>query len=192
MKAVRAYVQTHLECEAVVISAQIESELIDLSEDEAKEFRRISGVSESGTGSLIRATYHLLGLRTHFTAGERKLRAGPSTSATPAPKAAGVIHLISNAVSSRSRPSRMTISWRAALSRTPAREGSLPHGRQGEYVRRDGDVRSSSSTCSGDGLEVWARPSDTVDVAELAAHVGDERSDIDRPIPSPSPAFPSA
>src|SRR3954470_19535931 len=49
------YVKTHLACEAVVISAQIESDLIDLSEEEAKAFLKELGVEESGVGALIRA-----------------------------------------------------------------------------------------------------------------------------------------
>src|SRR6204780_5309849 len=69
---VREYTKNHFACEAVVISAQIESDLIDLSEDEAKEFLKELGVSESGVGALIRATYHLLGLRTYFTAGGKE------------------------------------------------------------------------------------------------------------------------
>jgi GTP-binding protein YchF len=74
VEKVREYVKTHLACEAVVISAQIESDLVDLSPEEAKAFLKELGVDESGVGSLIRATYHLLGLRTYFTAGEKEVR----------------------------------------------------------------------------------------------------------------------
>src|SRR4030095_9269390 len=48
VQKVRDYVQTHLACDAVVISAQIESDLIDLSEEEAKQFLKELGVEESG------------------------------------------------------------------------------------------------------------------------------------------------
>ena len=75
MLKVRDYVSTHLSCEAVVISAQIESDLVDLEPAEAAEFLKSLGVDESGIGSLIRATYHLLGLQTYFTAGEKEVRA---------------------------------------------------------------------------------------------------------------------
>src|SRR5258706_6316104 len=88
---VREYVKTHLACEAVVISAQIESDLIDLSAEEAKDFLKELGVTESGVGVLIRATYHLLGLRTYFTAGEKEVRAWTIHVGDTAPKAAGVI-----------------------------------------------------------------------------------------------------
>lgn len=46
----------------------------------------------SGVGALIRATYHLPGLRTYFTAGEKEVRAGTIHAGDTAPKAAGVIH----------------------------------------------------------------------------------------------------
>ena len=83
---VREYVKTHLACEAVIISAQIESDLIDLSDEEAKEFLKELGVAESGVGALIRATYHLLGLRTYFTAGEKEVRAWTIHNGDTAPR----------------------------------------------------------------------------------------------------------
>ena len=92
VKAVQDYVRTHLATEAVVISAQIESELVDLPEAEAKEYLTGLGVSESGVGSLIRAVYHLLGLRTYLTTGEQETRAWTIHAGDKAPAAAGVIH----------------------------------------------------------------------------------------------------
>ena len=90
---VREYVKTHLACEAVVISAQIESDLIDLAPDEAEAFLKELGVQESGVGALIRATYHLLGLRTYsHRRRKRSARLDHPQPATPRPKAAGVIH----------------------------------------------------------------------------------------------------
>jgi len=92
VKAVQDYVRAHLATEAVVISAQIESELVDLPEEEAKEYLAGLGVSESGVGSLIRAVYHLLGLRTYLTTGETETRAWTIHAGDKAPVAAGVIH----------------------------------------------------------------------------------------------------
>lgn len=89
---VREYVSTHLACEAVVISAQIESDLVDLEAEEARSYLESLGVSESGMGALIRATYHLLGLQTYFTAGEKEVRAWTIQVGDTAPRAAGVIH----------------------------------------------------------------------------------------------------
>src|SRR3989440_6777200 len=89
---VSEYARTHHDCETVVISAQIESDLIDLSPEEARDFLKELGVSESGVGALIRSTYHLLGLRTFFTASEKEVRAWTIHAGETAPKAAGVIH----------------------------------------------------------------------------------------------------
>jgi hypothetical protein len=89
---VRQYVKTHLACDAVVISAQIESDLVDLEPAEAEAFLNELGVQESGISALIRATYHLLGLRTFLTAGEKEVRAWTIHAGDTAPKAAGVIH----------------------------------------------------------------------------------------------------
>ena len=94
VQAVREYVKAHLDTEAVVISAQIESELVDLSEEEAAEYLQGIGVGPEGSGvaSLIRAVYHLLGLRTYLTTGEKETRAWTIRAGDKAPAAAGVIH----------------------------------------------------------------------------------------------------
>jgi len=73
--AVRDYAAHHFATEAIVVSAHIESELVDLTEQEALEYLRGLGVEDSGVHALIRAVYHLLGLRTFFTAGEKIGRA---------------------------------------------------------------------------------------------------------------------
>src|SRR5689334_2215626 len=92
IKAVEDYARNHFATEAVVISAQIESELVDLSETEASEYLRGIGVEESGVGALIRTVYHLLGLRTYLTTGEKESRAWTIHAGDTAPRAAGVIH----------------------------------------------------------------------------------------------------
>ena len=92
VRAVQEYARAHFATEAVVISAQIESELVDLSEAEAAEYLRDLGVQESGVGALIRAVYHLLGLRTYLTTGEKETRAWTIHAGDKAPAAAGVIH----------------------------------------------------------------------------------------------------
>ncbi|KAB8334315.1 redox-regulated ATPase YchF [Scytonema tolypothrichoides VB-61278] len=78
--------------QVVVVSAQVESELIELPEEERAEFLGSLGVEEGGLKSLIRATYTLLGLRTYFTTGEKETRAWTITAGMSAPQAAGVIH----------------------------------------------------------------------------------------------------
>ncbi len=136
---VREYVKTHLACEAVVISAQIESDLIDLSADEAKEFLKELGVTESGVGVLIRATYHLLGLRTYFTAGEKEVRAWTIHVGDTAPKAAGVIH----SDFERGFIKAETVAYDDLVklgSVAAAREKGLYRMEGKEYVVKDGDV----------------------------------------------------
>lgn len=92
VKAVRDYASAHLGSEAVVISAQIESELADLPVEEAREFLSGLGVTDSGVSQLIRAAYHLLGLRTYLTTGPKETRAWTIHAGDKAPAAAGVIH----------------------------------------------------------------------------------------------------
>ena len=136
---VREYVKTHLACEAVVISAQIESDLTDLSPDEAKQFLKELGVEESGVGALIRATYHLLGLRTYFTAGEKEVRAWTIHVGDTAPKAAGVIH----SDFERGFIKAETVAYDDLMkcgSVAAAREKGLYRMEGKEYVVQDGDV----------------------------------------------------
>ena len=89
---VQNYARHHFATEAVVISAQIESELVDLSEQEALEYLRDLGVEDSGVHALIHAVYHLLGLRTFFTTGEKETRAWTIHAGEKALTAAGAIH----------------------------------------------------------------------------------------------------
>lgn len=136
---VSEYVKTHLACEAVVISAQIESDLSDLSPDEAAQFLKELGVSESGVGGLIRATYHLLGLRTYFTAGEKEVRAWTIHVGDTAPKAAGVIH----SDFERGFIKAETVAYDDLMkcgSVAAAREKGLYRMEGKEYVVQDGDV----------------------------------------------------
>ena len=76
----------------VKISAKVESELIDLEEDESEEYLEELGIEESGLERLVRETYHLLGLQSYFTSGEKETRAWTIHIGDTAPKAAGVIH----------------------------------------------------------------------------------------------------
>lgn len=136
---VREYVKAHLACEAVVISAQIESDLVDLEPEEAQAFLKELGVPESGLGSLIRATYHLLGLRTYFTAGEKEVRAWTIHAGDTAPKAAGVIH----SDFERGFIKAETVAYDdlvACGSVAAARDKGLYRMEGKEYVVKDGDV----------------------------------------------------
>ncbi|HEY2952859.1 MAG TPA: redox-regulated ATPase YchF [Verrucomicrobiae bacterium] len=133
------YVKTHLACEAVVISAQIESDLIDLPPDEASAFLKELGVLESGVGALIRSTYHLLGLRTYFTASEKEVRAWTIHAGDTAPEAAGVIH----SDFERGFIKAETVAYDDLVncgSVAAAREKGLYRMEGKEYLVKDGDV----------------------------------------------------
>jgi len=92
VRAVEEYAQSRHGNSTVIISAQIESELSELSPEDAKEYLTGLGVTDSGVGKLIRATYALLGLRTYFTYGPKETRAWTIHAGDKAPAAAGVIH----------------------------------------------------------------------------------------------------
>ena len=77
---------------SVVISAQIESEIAVLDDDEQKEFLETLGLEEPGLNRLIRGAYDLLGLQTYFTVGPKEARAWTIPVGATAPQAAGVIH----------------------------------------------------------------------------------------------------
>jgi GTP-binding protein YchF len=76
----------------VVISAKIEAELAELSQEERRAYLAELGLVEPGLNRLIREGYKLLGLITYFTAGPKEARAWTVPQGTRAPQAAGVIH----------------------------------------------------------------------------------------------------
>ena len=141
MKAVRDYARTHLATEAVVISAQIESDLIDLSDGGSE------GISEGTRRGRAAASarssarvYHLLGLRTYFTTGEKETRAWTIHAGDNAPTAAGVIHSDFERGFIKAETVHLRRSGRTRLLRQGARSRQAPHGRQG--IRREGRRRA--------------------------------------------------
>jgi GTP-binding protein YchF len=78
--------------EAVVISAEIEQEMAELSPDEKKEYIEAMGMDESGLDKLVKASYKLLDQISFLTAGEDECRAWTIRRGTKAPQAAGKIH----------------------------------------------------------------------------------------------------
>ena len=139
VQAVRHYAEKHAGTEAVAVSARIESELAELPEKEAREYLAHLGVTESGVGSLIRSVYHLLGLRTFLTAGEKEARAWTIHAGDTAPAAAGVIH----SDFEKGFIKAETVSYAdlaASGSMAAAREGGLVRQEGRDYVVRDGDV----------------------------------------------------
>ena len=78
--------------EAIFLDAKIESELIELPEDEARELLESIGQPEPGLNQLIRVGFATLGLQTYLTAGPKESRAWTVPVGATAPEAAGVIH----------------------------------------------------------------------------------------------------
>lgn len=137
--AVQDYARNHFATEAVVISAQIESELAELSEADANEYLRDIGVTGSGASALIRAVFHLLGLRTYLTTGEKETRAWTIRAGDRAPAAAGVIH----SDFERGFIAAETVHYDdlvALGSFAKAREVGKLRLEGKDYVMRDGDV----------------------------------------------------
>jgi ribosome-binding ATPase len=139
--AVRDYALHHFATEAIVISAQLESELVDLSEQDALDYLRGLDVEDTGVHALIRAVYHLLGLRTFLTTGEKESRAWTIHAGDKAATAAGTIH----SDFERGFIAAETISYDdlvAAGSLAKAREAGKVRLEGKDYVVRDGDVIS--------------------------------------------------
>jgi GTP-binding protein YchF len=76
----------------IPMCAKIESELIDLNDEEKEKFLNDLGIEMSGLDRLIQVTYKLLGLKTFFTVGKDEVRAWTFTDGMKAPECAGIIH----------------------------------------------------------------------------------------------------
>lgn len=123
----------------VVVSARIESEIAELSEEEATAFLEDLGLAESGLTKLIKASYSLLGLINYFTAGEMEARAWTIVKGTKAPQAAGKIH--SDIEKGFIRAEIVSFSdLEACGSQNAAKEKGLVRLEGKDYVMKDGDV----------------------------------------------------
>ena len=78
--------------EAVRISAKLEAEVVELSEEEAAEYLAMLGVKTTGFEEFVRCAYRLLGLITFFTAAEKESRAWTVRKGSTVRRAAGRIH----------------------------------------------------------------------------------------------------
>jgi GTP-binding protein YchF len=127
------------DAQVVIVSAQVEAELIDLSDDDRKDFLEALGVEEGGLKSLIKATYELLGLRTYLTTGEQETRAWTIHAGMTAPQAAGVIHSDFERGFIRAE----TVAYADLVahgSMNAAKEKGLVRSEGKEYIVQEGDV----------------------------------------------------
>lgn len=125
--------------QVVVVSAQVESELVELPEEERADFLASLGVEEGGLKSLIRATYELLGLRTFLTTGPKETRAWTIQAGMKAPQAAGTIHSDFERGFIRAE----TVAYNDLVttgSMNAAKEKGLVRSEGKEYVVQEGDV----------------------------------------------------
>jgi len=138
VEEVRAIAATE-NAQVVVISAQVESELVDIPEADRADFLESLGVTEGGLKSLIRATYELLGLRTYFTTGPKETRAWTIHAGMLAPQAAGVIHTDFERGFIRAE----TVAYKDLTttgSMGAAKEKGLVRSEGKEYTVQEGDV----------------------------------------------------
>jgi ribosome-binding ATPase YchF (GTP1/OBG family) len=80
------------EINVIKISASIESQISELSDEDRDEYIRSLGLVEPGLNTLINECYNALDLITYFTSGPKETRAWTITKDTLAPESAGKIH----------------------------------------------------------------------------------------------------
>ena len=136
--AVRAHAARE-NSDVVVICAKLEAELVALEEAERAEYLKDLGLESSGVDKMIKAAYHMLGLMSFLTAGEKEVRAWTIPIGTKAPQAAGEIHTDIERGFIRAE----IIGYDdlvACGSRKAASEKGLARLEGKEYVMQDGDV----------------------------------------------------
>lgn len=126
--------------EVVVISAEIESEVAELEDEERALFLQELGIEESGLDKLIKASYSLLNLISYLTAGEIECRAWTIKKGTKAPGAAGKIHSDFEKGFIRAETIAYDKLMECGGSLTVAKEKGMVRSEGKEYVVKDGDV----------------------------------------------------
>ncbi|WP_409018625.1 redox-regulated ATPase YchF [Brevundimonas vesicularis] len=124
---------------SVVISAQIESEIAVLDDEESAEFLETLGLEEPGLNRLIREAYKLLGLQTYFTVGPKEARAWTIPVGATAPQAAGVIHTDFEKGFIRGETIAFD-DYIALKGESGAKEAGKMRAEGKQYVVKDGDV----------------------------------------------------
>ena len=128
-----------VDAECVVICAQLEADLVALPPEERLDYLKSLNVSTSGVDQLIKSAYHLLGLMSFLTAGEKEVRAWTIPQGTRAQTAAGTIHSDIERGFIRAE----IVSYDeliAAGSYATAREKGLLRLEGKDYIMQEGDV----------------------------------------------------
>ncbi|WP_390409040.1 redox-regulated ATPase YchF [Lacticaseibacillus jixiensis] len=127
------------DAEVIAVSARTEEEIAELDDADKADFLEAEGVSESGLDKLIKASYHLLGLATFFTAGGKETRAWTFKRGMKAPQVAGIIH--SDFERGFIRAETMSFADLDKLGSTAAvREAGRLRSEGKEYLVQDGDI----------------------------------------------------
>lgn len=138
VQAVRDYAKAK-NSEVFVVSAEIEAEMSEMSDEDKEMFLEDLGVKSSGMDKLIQASYRTLGLMSFLTGGEDETRAWTIRIGTKAPQAAGKIHTDFE----RGFIKAEVINYKELLdcgSYAAAREKGLVRMEGKDYVVKDGDV----------------------------------------------------
>ena len=123
----------------VFVNAKLESEMVDMSPEDKKEFLDSYGINEDGLTQLVHVAYDTLGLQSFLTAGKKETRAWTIKKGATAPEAAGVIHsdfqrgFIAATICSYDDLVRLG-------SEKAVREAGLMRTEGKDYIMRDGDV----------------------------------------------------
>ena len=123
----------------VFVNAKLESEMVDMSPEDKKEFLDSYGINEDGLTQLVHVAYDTLGLQSFLTAGKKETRAWTIRKGATAPEAAGVIHsdfqrgFIAATICSYDDLVRLG-------SEKAVREAGLMRTEGKDYIMRDGDV----------------------------------------------------
>lgn len=123
----------------IYISAKVEAELNDLSDEERAEYLEALGISDTGINRLEKEAYKTLGLSTYFTSGEKETRAWTIKTGSTAPEAAGVIHTDFE----RGFIAAEVVPWQDLYAQggwTGARAHGLVKTEGKTYIVKDGDV----------------------------------------------------
>ena len=137
-KLVKAYAEAENN-DVIAICVQIEEELSSLEKEEKLAFLEELGIPESGLDRVIKSAYHLLGLKTYFTAGEPEVRAWTFREGMTAPECAGIIHTDFQRGFIRAE----TYSYEDLMtynSETALKEAGKLRLEGKEYIVQDGDV----------------------------------------------------
>ncbi|MBT3066911.1 redox-regulated ATPase YchF [Rhodoferax sp. U11-2br] len=123
----------------VAISAKLEAEMAEMSDEDRQMFLEELGLHEPGLNRLIRSAYDLLGLQTYFTAGVKEVRAWTIHKGDTGPQAAGVIHTDFEKGYIRAQ----TIAYEdfiAFKGEQGAKDAGKMRAEGKDYVVKDGDV----------------------------------------------------